>query len=84
MAELKVEIPEDLKKDITKHPDISWSKVFEKAVREELAERAKRHLILSALNKLLEKSKLTEKDALELGREVNEGMYRRLKEQGLM
>jgi len=83
MVELKIEIPGDLKNEIRKHSDIVWSKVFEKAVREELGERAKRHIILSALNKLLENSKLTEQDAIELGRKVNEGMYKRLKKEGL-
>lgn len=84
MAELKVEIPDDLKEDIRKHSDVAWSKVFEKAAKEELAERAKRHLILSALNKLLENSKLTEQDALELGSELNERMYNRLKKEKLV
>jgi len=84
MAELKLKISEDLKEEISKHSDIPWSDIFEKAVKEELAERAKRQLILSALDKLLENSKLTEEDALELGRKVNEGIYGRLKERGLV
>ena len=84
MAELKLKIPDDLEEDIGKHSNISWSKVFEKAAKEQLAEVAKRQLILSALNKLFANSKLTDKDALELGRKVNESMYNRLKEQGFM
>ncbi len=84
MAELKLEVSDDLKEDISKHSDIQWSKVFEKAIREELVEIAKRKIILSALNKLFEKSKFTEKDALELGRKVNESMYKNLQEKGLV
>ena len=84
MAELKFKVSEDLKSEVSKHPDIAWSEVVEKAVRQELGERAKKQIILSALNKLLENSKLTDEDCIRLGRKVNEGMYKRYKQEGLL
>ena len=84
MAELKFKVSEDLKNEVSKHPGIAWSEVVEKAVRQELGERAKKHIILSALNKLLENSKLTDEECLLLGRKVNEGMYQRYKKEGLL
>ena len=84
MAEICIKIPDELSNEISKHSDIALAKIFERAVKEELEERTKRQLLLSALNKLLENSKLSDEDCLKLGREVNEGMYKRLKEEGLL
>ena len=84
MCEVVIEIPDGLKEEITKHSGIEWSEVFEKAIRRELSERAKREIILTALNKLFENSTLTEEDCLRLGEKVKEGMYKRYKEEGLL
>jgi len=82
MAELKLKIPSDVKEEIDRHSDIEWSKVFEKAAKHELEERAKRQLLLFALDKVLGQSKLTEKDALELGEKAKEGMWKRFQAEG--
>ena len=84
MAEIRFKSSEDLKNEITKHSEIAWSEVFEKAVRQELGEKAKKHILLSALNKLLENSELTDEDCLRLGREVNEGIHKRYIKEGLL
>ena len=82
MAELKVEIPEQVKEEIKKYSDIEWSKVFEKAVKRELRERSKRELVIYALDKILENSKLTEEDALRLGDELKERVWKRHQAEG--
>lgn len=84
MAEPIIELSEDLRSEMSKHSQVPWLKVVEKAVRGELEEITKRRVILAALNKLFENSKLTEQDALRLGDKVNEGMFKRLKEEGLL
>ncbi|MDO8460567.1 MAG: hypothetical protein Q7S74_05635 [Nanoarchaeota archaeon] len=84
MTEMKIEISNDLKEEIARHPEIAWAKIFEKAAKEELIEIAKRRVIFSALNKLLENSTLTEKDAEELSERVKESMHKRLKEEGIL
>jgi len=82
MAELKVKVSPDVKEEIDRHSDVEWSSVFEKAVRQELEERNKRQLLLFALDKVLGQSKSTEKDALELGEKVKEGMWKRYQAEG--
>ena len=84
MAQQYIDISDELKQEASKFPDLALAKIFEKALKSELEERAKRQLILLALNKLLENSKLTEEDCIRLGREVNEGMYKQLKKEGLL
>ena len=73
MGELKVVIPEDLKQDMDKAPFIDWSKVARDAIREQASK-------LARLKAIASKSKLTEEDALELGRKINKGLYERYKE----
>ncbi|GEM_PF-2173755 len=84
MAELRLKISDALESDMRKRSGISWSEVFERAARDELSERSKRTLVLSALNRLLKGSRLSEADALELGRKAGEAMSRRLKAQGVL
>jgi len=82
MAELKLKVSPDVKEEIDKHSDVEWSEIFEKAVKHELEERNKRQLLLFALDKVLGHSKLTEKDALELGEKAKEGMWKRFQAEG--
>jgi hypothetical protein len=54
-----------------------------------IAERAvlhewRREELLKLSNELLKESKLTEEDALELGRKMKEGRFKKPKEQGLV
>lgn len=73
MAELKVEISEDLKREIDRTSFRDWSKVARDAIREEASK-------LARLKGIASKSKITEKDALELGRTINKGLHERYKE----
>ena len=60
-------IPGDLHEIMRKHKDVKWSEV----ARHAIWEKAKK---LELMDKLLSKSKLTDKDALDIGRKVNKGI----------
>ncbi|MEE8402348.1 MAG: hypothetical protein V3R93_01200 [Candidatus Hydrothermarchaeaceae archaeon] len=76
MAELKVEIPAVLEKEIKElHLDVS------RAVTELVTSEVLR---FTALKAIASKSKLTEKDAVELGRKLKEGRFEELKKTGLL
>ncbi len=64
MTNMTLAIPEELHKIMKKHQEIKWSELARRA----LWEHAKK---LEMMEKILAKSKLTEDDALEIGRKVN-------------
>ena len=70
MATLTLTVPEDLKKDLQEHKLIDWEEV----AREALWERINQ---LRILNAIASKSKLTEEDAIKLGRKVRAGIHKR-------
>ncbi len=86
MAELVVKIPEGLEKEIKKFPE-NWSEVALEAIRLKTFElelersRKLRQLLFKAL---IAESKFTERDALEVGRKINESMFADLKAKGLI
>jgi hypothetical protein len=85
MAEIVVKIPEELKEEIEKLPEIE--DVIEEFLRFKAFEfelKRSKELQRFVFETLASKSKLTEKDALELGSKVNEGMLKELKEKGLI
>jgi len=61
---MTLSLPEDLHEIMQKHKEIKWSEI----ARQALWGHAKR---LEIMDKILAKSKLTEEDALEIGRKVN-------------
>ncbi len=74
MVSITLAVPPELKADMDKHPELNWSEVARRAIRDKLE-------LLKKMDKLLEKSEMTEKDAIELGRKINKGLakrYRRL------
>ncbi|MBI4453483.1 hypothetical protein HY636_02460 [Candidatus Woesearchaeota archaeon] len=56
-----------------KHDHVKWSEVARKAIKTQ-AEK------LEIMDKILVNSKLTEEDAIEIGRKINKSAYKRLKE----
>lgn len=64
MTNMTLSLPEDLHEIMQKHKEIKWSEI----ARQALWGHAKR---LEIMDKILAKSKLTEEDALEIGRKVN-------------
>ena len=73
MVNMTLAIPEELNELMKKHSGVKWSEIARKGIRE-YADK------LELMNKLLENSKLTEKDAIEIGRKINKSAYKRLKE----
>jgi len=75
LAEIVVKIPEKVELDTSE---------LARGVEEFVRLRMMRDLLLERLNELLKNSKLTEKDALELGRMVKRGRFEKLKQMGLV
>jgi predicted polyphosphate/ATP-dependent NAD kinase len=82
VEEIKLKISEDLMKELKKFPDLKPSEIVEMALRKEIEERKKTELLLTALNKILKGSKMNDKDALKLGEEIKEKMWKRYEAEG--
>lgn len=67
---MTLSIPEELKTEMDKHPEMNWSEIARQAIREKIN-------LLKKMDKLLRHSTLTEKDALVLGRKVNRSVAKR-------
>ena len=63
-------MPDEIKKEMEKFPEINWSEIARIAIKRRL-------IILEEMNKLLEKSELTEEDAIRLGRKVNKAVAKK-------
>ena len=70
MPTITLSVPEDLKKDMDESKEINWSEVARTAIKEKVAQ-------LRILKQITVKSKLTDKDALELGRKINKSLHER-------
>jgi len=76
----KVLIPQDIKEKMGEFPDVDWSRLLREAVEQELKRRA----LLTMLDKMFEKSVLTDEDALELGRKLRAAGAKELVEKGMV
>lgn len=84
---MPLQLSKELEEKIREFPEVDWSNVAEEAIKAktfELKLSRSRELQRALLEALASKSKLTEKDALELGRKVDEGISKELKEKGLI
>lgn len=72
MPTITLSIPSDLKKQMDKTKFMNWSEVAREAIKERISQ-------LNILNLITEKSKLTEKDALEIGRKIKKSMHKKYK-----
>ncbi len=70
MVSVTLAVPEEMKSEMDKHPEMNWSEIARQAFREKL-------MILKRMDEILSKSKLTEKDALEIGKKVNKTVAKR-------
>ncbi len=75
MANISFTVADELKAKMDKFPWINWSEV----AREEAIKREMLHEGFEEFSRIVSKSKLSEKDAMRLAKEVNAGMYRKLK-----
>lgn len=71
MTNVTLAVPRELHAEMRRHPEIKWSEVARQAFQRELDR-------INILDRLLANSKLTEKDAVELGRRINRAVARRL------
>lgn len=70
---MSVSIPDELKSKMNELEDINWSAVARKAFEERIKQ-------IDLFKKIVSKSKLTEEDALEIGKKINAGMAKKFKE----
>ena len=76
MAKIVVKIPDELGREIKEH-HLDLSRVVAESITDEL-------LRFVALKTIASKSKLTGRDAIELGRKLKEGRFEELKKKGLL
>lgn len=74
MPNITLSVSEELKKEMDKEKIINWSAVARQAIQEKVTQ-------LSILKEIASKSKMTEKDAIELGRKINKSMHERYKKE---
>ncbi len=72
MAELRIEIPEDLKKKMEKFR-IDWPQAIIRMIEREIQN-------LTKLEEIVSKSQMTEKDAFELGEKVSRSIAEKFRE----
>lgn len=73
MPTITLSVPAELKGEMDKVREINWSEVAREAIREKLAQ-------LRMLSSILSRSKLTKRDALELGETINKSLHARYKQ----
>jgi len=73
MANITLSVSEDLKKKMEQLPEINWSEIARQAIEQKTAQ-------MIVLKSITSKSKLTEKDALELGRKINKKLAKKYRE----
>jgi len=63
-------MPQDMKKKIEAYPEINWSEVARQAFLQKIAD-------LELLEEIKSKSRMTEDDALRMGKELNRRLTKR-------
>ncbi len=81
MAEITIEVPEDLKENLNK-VNVDISKLV-KMIIKKLLEEIKRKQDLQRAKEIIAKSKFTEKDAEEISNKIKITMLKTLKEKGI-
>lgn len=72
MVSITLAVDTKLKSEMDLHPEMNWSEVARQAIREKI-------IFLKEMEKVLENSKMTGKDAIMLGRKVNKALAERYK-----
>ena len=70
MPSMTLSIPEDLHQILKKHNEIKWSEIARRAMWDYANK-------LNLLDTMLKNSKLTEEDAVEIGKKIKKGMHKR-------
>ncbi len=72
MTTLTLAVPDEMKKKMDSFPEMNWSEVARQAFMQKIED-------MDFLRKFKEKSKLTEADALRLGKEVSKSVSDKLR-----
>lgn len=70
MGNVTLSVPEELLNKMKKHREIRWSEIVRQIINKKIEQ-------FELLEKLTSKSKLTEKEAEEIGEKIKEGIARR-------
>jgi len=73
MVNITLSIPDELKKEMEKFPEINWSEIARTAIK-------KRIEILRFFKEFAKDSTLTEEDAIRIGRKINKALAKRYAE----
>ena len=73
MATVSIAVPDELKKKMAEWDDTNWSAVARKAFEQRIKD-------FEFMKALVNRSKLTEADAKELGEKIKKGMAKRFRE----
>jgi len=76
MATIPLFIPDDLMKEMDVSKEINWSEVARDAIRIKINQ-------LRMLRAITSRSQLSQEDALELGKQINEFLHQRYKDLGV-
>lgn len=76
MATITLSIPDDLMKEMGRSKEINWSEVAREAIRMKVSQ-------LQMLRSITARSRLSEEDAMELGRKINESLDQRYRDLGV-
>ena len=82
-----LQVSKELENKMKEFPEVDWSKVTEEAINAkafELKLSRSKELQRALIESLASKSKLTERDALDFGNRVNEGISKELEERDLI
>ena len=71
MVTMTLAVPDDLKSKMDLFPELNWSEVARQAFKQKIND-------LEILNSFVKNSKLTERDAIILGRKVNKAVAKKL------
>ena len=74
MPTITLSVPEELKNEMDEFGEINWSAVAREAIRGKVVQ-------LKLLKVIASKSKLSEKDALELGKKINKSLHDKFKKE---
>ncbi len=72
MATLTLAVPDEMKREMESFPEMNWSEVARQAFKQKIED-------MEFLRKFKEKSKLTEPDAMRLGKEVSRAVSNKLR-----
>ena len=73
MVSMTLSVPEELKQEMDNFKEINWSEIAREAIKQRL-------IMLEKFRNFTKSSKITEKDALKWGREVNKAVSKHLRQ----